>query len=210
MSELIPIFPLEMVVFPGEAVHLHIFEPRYRQLIHDCEMEGIHFGMPAVLNKSLQTFGTTLELMEITQRHADGRMNIKTRGRRVFEIKKIVRTLPGKLYSGAAVEFIDDDMRSEPELRRQVLASVRLLHKMLKVEKKFPPLKKLTSYDLGHHVGLAQKEEYNFLKLRSEAARWEFLQRHLEQILPTVLEMEKLKEKIQLNGHFKKLPGFRF
>ncbi|MFO1488278.1 MAG: LON peptidase substrate-binding domain-containing protein [Verrucomicrobiota bacterium] len=208
MNELIPIFPLEMVVFPGEALNLHIFEPRYRQLIADCEAEGIRFGIPAIVDKAMPGCGTLIELEEITQRYDDGRLDIKTRGLKVFTIQKLMKQMPGKFYSGAGVEFADQDMTAEAELLRQVLASVKLLHSLLKVEKKFPPANKLTSYDLGHHVGLSLPGEYELLQLRTELARLEFLNRHLEKILPTVAEMEKLKERIQLNGHFKKLPGF--
>lgn len=210
MSELIPIFPLEMVVFPGEALNLHIFEPRYRQLIGECDAEGIRFGIPAVRDKKIVGLGTLMELVEISQRYADGRMDVQTRGLRVLEIKTLLREMPGRLYAGAEAAFVADDPAGDAELRRQVLASVKRLHKLLAVEKKFPTVNRLTSYDLGHHVGLSPAGEYELLKLRSEQSRLQFLNRHLEKILPTVAEMEKLKEKIHLNGHFKKLPGSEF
>jgi Lon protease-like protein len=209
MSKLIPIFPLELVVFPGESLNLHIFEPRYRELIGDCEAKGIIFGIPAVVNKQLAGLGTTVELIEITQRYDDGRMDIKTRGLEVFKFKKIVREMPGKLYSGAEVTMLKDDMTGDEELLRQVLASARLLHKLLKVEKKLGDgRKKLTSYDLAHHVGMNLAQEFELLKIRNERERLEYLDQHLGEIHPLVKEMETLKERIQLNGHFKKLPGF--
>ncbi len=208
MTELIPIFPLEMVVFPGEALNLHIFEPRYRQLIRECELEGIRFGIPTVRDERIAGLGTLMELREISRRYTDGRMDIRTRGLKVFHMRKLMRTMPGRLYGGAEVEFAEDDPAGEAELRRQVLASAKLLHKLLQVEKKLPTVNKLRSYDLGHHVGLSVTGEYELLELRSEKARLEFLHRHLERMLPTVAEMKKLKERIHQNGHFKKLPGF--
>ena len=65
----------------------------------------------------------------------------------------------------------------------------------------------LKSYDVAHHAGLSLKQEYELLGMPSENQRLEFLNRHLTQILPTVMEMESLKSKIQMNGHFKKIPG---
>jgi hypothetical protein len=68
----------------------------------------------------------------------------------------------------------------------------------------------LTSYDLAHHAGLALEEEYELLQLLHELQRLEYLKRHLAKVLPVVAGMETLKEKIQLNGHFKGLKGFNF
>ena len=65
----------------------------------------------------------------------------------------------------------------------------------------------MKSYDVAHHAGLSLKQEYELLGLEEENQRLDYLNRHLSQILPTVIEMESLKQKIQLNGHFKKLPG---
>lgn len=68
----------------------------------------------------------------------------------------------------------------------------------------------LKSYDLAHHVGLSLEEEYELLGLMDERQRLEYLKRHLTKVIPLVVEMDKLKEKIKLNGHFKNLSGFDF
>lgn len=211
MNPLLPIFPLQLVVFPGELLPLHIFEPRYRQLIHDCEAGEFVFGIPAVVNDQLGNLGTTVELVEITTVYPDGQMDIKTRGRDLFAVQRIVRQVPGKLYGGAEVTLLDNDLTGDDELLRQVLSSVKLLHKLLKVEKRLGEGKaQLTSYDLAHHAGLSLAKEYELLGLRQERERLAFLDRHLSGLLPTVMEMNALQEKIKLNGHFKKLPGFEW
>ena len=66
MDDLTPIFPLELVVYPGNDLNLHIFEPRYKQLIHDCADTKMPFGIPAVVNRAMGEFGTLMELVEIT------------------------------------------------------------------------------------------------------------------------------------------------
>lgn len=209
MNEIIPIFPLELVVYPEEALRLHIFEPRYKQLINEIADSKEHFGIPSVVNKHMGGLGTMMELEEITGVDENGEMDIKTRGREIFRIAELVKLVPGKLYSGARVEIAPNELSGDDELMRQVLSGVRLMHKLLKVEKPFhKPPGTLKSYDVAHHAGLSLKQEYELLGLASENERLDFLNRHLTRILPTVMEMESLKHKIQMNGQFKKIPGF--
>jgi len=209
MSKFIPIFPLELVVYPGEPLHLHIFEPRYKQLINEIADSREPFGIPAVVNKRIGGLGTIMELEEITDVDENGEMDIKTRGREVFRIAELLKQVPGKLYSGAQVDLTPNDLTGDEELMRQVLSGIRLMHKLLKVEKPFnKPPGQLKSYDVAHHAGLSLQQEYDLLGLEQENQRLNFLNHHLTRMLPTVMEMESLKQKIQLNGHFKKLPGF--
>ena len=66
----------------------------------------------------------------------------------------------------------------------------------------------LVSYDVAHHAGLSLKEEYELLGLLQENQRLEYLKRHLNKVIPLIGGIDSLKEKIQLNGHFKELKGF--
>lgn len=92
---------------------------------------------------------------------------------------------------------------------KYVLASVRELHRLLKVNKDFKKTdEELMSYHIAHHAGLTLEEEYELLGLLREDQRLEYLKRHLQKILPMALGIETLKDKIQLNGHFRELKGF--
>jgi hypothetical protein len=94
---------------------------------------------------------------------------------------------------------------------RKVLEGIGYLHKMLNVTKKFSISgSELRSYDVAHHAGLSLEQEYEFLGILTELQRQEYLRRHLQDVLPVVAEMESLKEKVKLNGHFRNLSGFRF
>jgi Lon protease-like protein len=200
-----------MVVYPGEKLNLHIFEPRYRQLINECYAEKKPFGIPAVLKTGVAEMGTLVEIKEIAEIYADGKMDIRTKGLQVFRILEVVKSIPEKLYSGAIVNYPDNSETGHKELLRKVVASIRELHKLLNVTKDFSkPDELLTSYDLAHHAGLALEEEYEVLQLLHEMQRLEYLKRHLTKVLPVVAGMENLKEKIQLNGHFKEMKGFNF
>lgn len=208
MTNFIPIFPLGIVVFPGEQLNLHIFEPRYKQLIHECFESKKPFGIPSVINDKINEMGTVVEVTEISKEYEDGKMDIKTEGLQVFRMLEMINTLPDKLYSGAIVSYPDNDEKGNRALMQGIVNGIKELHKLLDIEKKFAkPDNELWSYDVAHHAGLSLQEEYELLELLQELQRQEYLKRHLKKVIPVLAEMETLKEKVKLNGHFKNLKG---
>jgi Lon protease-like protein len=211
MTNFIPIFPLGIVVYPGESLNLHIFEPRYKQLINDCSSRKKQFGIPTVVENHLQDYGTLVDMVEITKVHEGGEMDIKTQGAQVFRILEVIKEVPEKLYSGAIVNYPETREEGNRELMKKVINSIRELHRLLKVDKNFKKTdEELKAFDVAHDVGLSLQEEYEMLHLLDERQRQEYLKRHLTKVIPLVAEMEHLKEKIKLNGHFKNLPGMGF
>ncbi len=209
MTNFIPIFPLGIVVYPGEQLNLHIFEPRYRQLISECQAGGKPFGIPSVINDRICEMGTLVRIREISEVYEDGKMDIKTEGLQVFRMLEMINSLPDKLYSGAIVSYPENNEQGNRSLMQGIVAGIKELHKLLQVEKKFPkPEDELWSYDVAHHAGLSLQEEYELLQLMQELQRQEYLKRHLRKVIPVLAEMEALKEKVKLNGHFKNLKGF--
>ncbi len=211
MTNFIPIFPLEVVVYPGEELNLHIFEPRYKQLILEIKKNKKPFGIPSVIGGKVSEIGTLVELIEIKEVYENGEMDIKTRGVKVFRILELVKSLPDKLYGGAIVSYLENFDNGNRILMKKVVEGIRELHSILKVSKVFKqPDEALWSYDVAHHAGLSLIEEYDLLQLLQELQRQEYLRQHLLKVLPVVTEMETLKGRIQLNGHFKNLSGFDF
>ena len=208
MTNFIPIFPLGIVVYPGEALNLHIFEPRYKQLINECFEAKKPFGIPTVINDKLFEMGTLVQVLEISKVYEDGQMDIKTEGLKVFRILEMIKDLPEKLYSGAIVNYPENQEKGKRLLMQVIIKAIRELHDLLKVNKEFKkPDEELWSYDVAHHAGLSLSEEYELLELMHELQRQEYLKRHLAKVLPVMAEMETLKEKVKLNGHFKNLRG---
>ncbi|MDQ3683567.1 MAG: LON peptidase substrate-binding domain-containing protein [Bacteroidota bacterium] len=211
MTNFIPIFPLGIVVYPGESLNLHIFEPRYKQLINECHKEKKLFGIPAIINNHLQDFGTLARVMEIIKVHENGEMDIKTEGEKVFRILEVIKEIPDKLYCGAIVNYPTNHQRGNTAFMQLIISSIRELHRLLNISKDFKKAdEEITSYDVAHHVGLSLQEEYELLNLMDERQRMEYLKRHLTKVMPMVAEMERLKEKIKLNGHFKNIASFNF
>jgi len=211
MTNFIPIFPLGIVIYPGEDLNLHIFEPRYKQLITECYKTKKAFGIPTVIDNSLQDFGTLTEIKEISKEYENGEMDIKTKGLKIFRVLEVIKEVPDKLYSGAIVNYPENNLQGNADLMRKVMVGIRELHKLLIIEKDFKkPVEELNSYDVAHHIGLTLQEEFEILCLMDERQRQEYLKRHLTKVLPMIVEMEVLKEKIKHNGHFKNLGGFQF
>ena len=209
MTNFIPIFPLGIVVYPGENLNLHIFEPRYKQLINECNASKKPFGIPTVIANKMQDYGSLVEITEISKVHDNGEMDIKTQGIRIFRILEVIKEVPDKLYSGAIVNYPDTYEKGNPDIMRKVMNSIRDLHQLLKVTKTFKKEdNEIRCYDVANHVGLSLEEEYELLGLLDERQRQEYLKRHLTKVIPMIAEMEVLKEKIKLNGHFKNLSGF--
>ena len=214
MTNFIPIFPLGIVVYPGESLHLHIFEPRYKQLISECYQAKKPFGVPTVIDNKMRDYGSLVEITELSKVHDNGEMDIKTKGVKVFRVLEVIKEIPDKLYSGAIVNYPDTFEEGNPELMRKVMKSIRDLHRLLKISKDTIAIgfkqehAVVKCYDVAHHIGLSLEEEYELLGLTDERQRQEYLKRHLTKVIPMIAEMEQLKEKIKLNGHFKNLGGF--
>lgn len=209
MTNFIPIFPLGIVVYPGEKLNLHIFEPRYKQLIKECHELKKPFGIPTVIDNKMQDYGTLVEIAEIFKVHDNEEMDIRTIGLKVFRILEVIKEVPEKLFSGAIVNYPQNHQRGHLEQMRKIMASIRELHRALKLTKEFGKSEEeISSYDIAHHIGLSLEEEYELMGLLDERQRQEYVKRHLAKVIPTVTGIELLKEKIKLNGHFKNLGGF--
>lgn len=211
MPTFLPLFPLNIVVFPGEKLNLHIFESRYKQLISECHAQNSTFGIPAFVNNAVGHFGTEIKLLSVEKSYDGGEMDIKTRGIRSFTITEFYRTLPGKLYAGGLIEPMEDVQNEDPDLKAQIVEHLRQLYEALGLSSLFMELSPdFKAYDIAHHLGFTIEKEYELLQCGSEQERQLLIVEHLQQILPVIHQTEKLKDRVRLNGHFKNLtpPNF--
>lgn len=202
----LPVFPLGMVVFPGENVNLHIFEPRYIQMINECMENETTFGLPAFVEKKLMMIGTEMELLSIEKKYSNGEMDIKTRGVGLLKIVDFYPKLENRLYGAADVYRVDFDTDSDLLLNQKIYTYVHELFDVLNITKPLPKLDTdFNTYLIGHQVGFNIEQEYEFLKITAEEDRQYFMLSHLERLIPLVREMHRLQERAKLNGHFKHL-----
>lgn len=120
MPILLPLFPLQLVVFPGNAVPLHIFEERYREMVGEAEAAGTEFGIVLAKEGGIVSTGCTVVVENVLKRYPDGRFDVMTRGRRRFRISSVDQE---KAYLRGEVEYFEDDDPTPvpPDLRARAL-----------------------------------------------------------------------------------------
>ncbi|OWY23371.1 peptidase [Sphingobacteriales bacterium UPWRP_1] len=206
-TKLLPLFPLNLVVYPGEKLNLHIFEPRYRQLISEAVARETTFGIPAFINNEVGSFGTEMRVVSVERYYPEGEMDITALGLQVFEVKQFYNAIPNRLYAGGEVLFREDNSQPDVVAELDVKQLVEQLYETLRIQKTFPDYH---SFTIAHHIGLDLEQEYALLQLPAEYERQQFILEHLQQIVPKVIEIERLKLKVQMNGYFKNFKPLDF
>lgn len=209
MQKEIALFPLNLAAFPGEQLNLHIFEPRYKQLINDCLQQKTTFGIPSYILNRIE-FGTEVEITEVTKYYPDGRLDIKTRGLGVFKVVDFQNPWNQKLYAGGLVKFVKHDENQDSSLNVKIIDLIRELFQWLQVSEEMPVSYSDSMYRFIHKIGLKLEEEYAILSMDNELDRQLYIHRHVENLLPILERAESAKEKIRMNGHFKHLDPLKF
>jgi Lon protease-like protein len=204
MPRIIPLFPLNLVAFPGEQLNLHIFEPRYRQMVKDCMDYDLSFGIVPVNNKKLADIGTEMDIIEIAHVYPDGKMDISTQGKSAFNLLSFQEKLDDKLYSGGEIELLTDIEDSNLLLLSRVFEAIQQLYKAMNMSIDLPePNLGFQIYSIAHKIALNNQQELELLAIRNESERLEYVLAHLENMIPLVSQMEELRYKVKMNGHFK-------
>lgn len=205
----LPLFPLNLVAYPTQSLNLHIFEPRYRQLINECWEQQTTFGIPAYIAGKLMPYGCQMQITEIVKRYDDGKMDIKTEGLRVIKLLTFENPAPNRLYAGGEVEVIAD-VAAPIEPLSGLINRLQRLYEALQVNNTYDVSARYFSYTIGHKVGFSIEQEYEMLRIDSELERQQYIIQHLDNALPIVSEMERTKGIIRMNGHFKNLDPLSF
>lgn len=199
-SRLIPLFPLQVVVFPRTPLALHIFEERYKEMVGNAIRENSEFGMVLAKGEGIVNAGCTVTVEKVVHMHPDGRMDILTRGQRRFEIQKLEEE---KDYLQAHVSFFDDDDFAPvpAELREQAIEHFAALRKISGAQEPEEPNLEdpQLSFQLAH--ALPDLDFLNsLLRHRSETARLKQLNEYLEEYIPRQKTIERIKGLAPTNG----------
>jgi Lon protease-like protein len=194
-----PLFPLELVALPHEAVPLHIFEPRYRTMIAECLDTGAEFGIVWASEDGLRPVGCACEIAEVLERHEDGRLDILGRGTRPFRIVEAHDNLP---YPAATVEWLDDkDERPDDEtLAAAHEAYARLVVEATDNEPEPERIDAMSAYAMAATVDFGLEAKQGLLSLRSENARLRLVTRLLRAALKRLDFIERAQARAQSNG----------
>lgn len=202
---MIPIFPLNLVLCPGEPLALHIFEPRYKEMVKMCIEEQRPFGVMLVLDNKLVSIGCTAQIIGVKKEYSDGRMDIETLGLQRFELLSVDRR---KSYLQGTVFYFDDEHNNvDLTLKQDVIElHVKLLEMAgAVIVDEIYSLPKC-SFLISHTAGLELQEKQNLLDMRNEDDRLNYLHRHFNQLIEKMTYYEEIKGIVRMNGHVRKFP----
>lgn len=198
---LLALFPLQLALFPGEQVPLHIFEPRYKQLIGECVQQDIRFGIPAYFNGNISRIGTEVRLLKVVKTYDNGELDIVIEGVRVFKIAEFRKDVPDKLYSGAIVEYQENDSATDKAtvsaLREKFAELMRL---MKRSSSALDVGDDRLGYGLGAEAGLSLQQRIHMLSLSAEVDRQKFLLAHIDRVTRLIRERDSGAGRVSTNG----------
>ncbi len=198
----IPLFPLNVVLIPGADLPLHIFEQRYRQMVHHCLETHSPFGMLLAVPNGINSVGCTAEILTIVKRYADGRMDILTRGRHPFRVTQFFSEKP--LLEGV-VEYLQDiDDPVDPALVAKLVELFDTCHTLLfgeyaRAADSDDP--EAISYRIASTLPLDLIRKQQILELRGERDRQQRLLAMLQEWAPQLAEAKNLRHHAAGNGH---------
>ena len=196
-------FPLELVVFPGEKLPLHIFEPRYVDLVKDCVKEGQKFGISPVIDGKLGEIGTRMELVKTSKVYDDGRMDIVTRAVDRYAIETFYEKTKETSYGMANVHLLKDDDRLDPVEQQKIKDLVDEMFGLMRIPKKSGFRLTDDPFVLGHKIGLTTEEEFHLLSIINAQERQAYILQKLARVIPKVKELDDIRRQIEMNGHFR-------
>jgi ATP-dependent Lon protease len=198
--EEIGLFPLGLVLLPTEQVPLHIFEPRYRELIAECVDEEQPFGLVYADDEGIRQVGTLATVVEVTDRFEDGRLNVVVEGGERF---KLVELTQGRSFQTGTVEpVVDRDDPPQPEDVEQALALFGRLVELTGAEVE-PPAADVDppSFAIGSRFELAAELKLELLAETSERLRLQRLCEILSTVAAAVERQREIAERASTNGH---------
>jgi Lon protease-like protein len=197
--EEIGLFPLELVLVPTERVPLHIFEPRYRDLINECLDTGAEFGLVLGEDDAPRDVGTRTRVVDVLQRFDDGRLNVAVEGGERF---RIARMTSGRSYLTAEVESLfDDEVVAPTESRERGLALYRRLAEIAETDADEPAVDSgILSFELAARVDFGIEAKQELLESRSEGERLARVVTLLEAAVQTMATQREVSERAATNG----------
>ena len=201
--ERFPLFPLGLVLLPGEALPLHIFEDRYKQMIGECLDEEREFGILWLADDALKDVGCTARITRVLERFDDGRMNIVVEGATPFRLERRIGELA---YPAGDIELLDDDPGTDEDaLERARKSYADLVEQVTDTRPEPEALAELDAYGMAATLDIAASAKQALLELRSEPARLEQLEALFDEALKRIRTATRVAEQASGNGHLR--PG---
>lgn len=197
----IGLFPLGIVLVPGEQIPLHIFEPRYKELIGECLEHEETFGLVLADDEGMREVGTHAAVIEVLERFPDGRLNVVVEGRARF---RIVRETSGSAFTTAEVAAVDDD-EGEPPSEEEVRACRDAYARVLEAAEAEPEELDVDSgsiaFQIVARIEIGASSKQRVLELVSERERLTFLVPLLVEAAEALERARTISQRAMTNGH---------
>ncbi len=204
---MLALFPLSLVLFPETVIQLHIFEPKYKNMINYCLEMNMEFGLSPVISAKIQTIGCSARILEIIKKYPNGNMDILIRGMRKYILKE--SKLSESDYTLGNVEFIEERTNyPDPDLLDKCIELYNTITDELtnlNLEKVNVSMfySQTPSYFFVQKGGFSLKQKYDILQLDDENLRLEYILHHFEEIGPMIHQAEIIQRLIKNDGYAK-------
>ncbi len=200
MTKLLPLFPLEVVLFPGSPLPLHIFEPRYKEMVGELLEAKERFGVVRSTAEGIAGVGCTAEIVALAKQYDDGRMDIVTEGRERFEVMRV--DTERSFLRGEVLYFVDEPERTPRDKAKRLLEQHTEALTLLGATAETPPAdEKELSFLIAGSMPFDLDFKQKLLVMRSEAERVDALLVYYETLLPSLRRAVKARKKAGGNGH---------
>jgi Lon protease-like protein len=201
LSTLLPLFPLDLVLLPGTPLPLHIFEPRYREMISECLERSQHFGVLRGQEQELAEVGCTAEILTVTKKYPDGRMDIVTEGRVRFEVVQLNQE---RSFLQGEVIYLQDELGAASQ--EEIAQALKLHGEIMTLAGAEPERSSEVdegqlSFHLAGSLPLDLDFKQSLLGMKSEAERLRAIISFFENILPKMRRTVHVRRKSGGNGH---------
>ena len=199
MDALLPLFPLDVVLLPGAPLPLHIFEPRYKEMINECLAQKTPFGIVRTKEEGFVNIGCTAEIINVLKKYDDGRMNILAEGQRRFEVLQVNEE---RSFLQAEVFYLSDegDLPSAGEQER----AIQLHSEIMQIAGAQPEKADASAGQLAYRLAGSLPFDPDFqqalLEMNSEAERVRAVISFFERIIPVLQQNAKAKRRAGGNG----------
>jgi Lon protease-like protein len=204
----IPLFPLNVILFPDSKIPLFIFEERYKTMINECIENKSVFGVNLIENKKIHTTGCSARITEITQRYENGETRIIVTGEKIYELMQYKPNNIG-YYAGEIIYKPEEtNLADEKKIKKAVKYYNELVSEVYKGGVKLINLedsdwkeKKYIAFYIAQKAGLSLLEKQNLLEINDENARLDYVIKYFEDVIPQLKEATRVSNIIKSDGY---------
>ena len=193
----IPMFPLDLVLLPGETKTLHVFEERYKQLVADCLQNDAHFGIPFLHQKSMGDYGIEVKINKVIKTFENGDMDIAVEGVCVFKLVEFSKVLPPKLYGAGIIQNEEEIIDTPSYFIQELTKEYMWISQQNTVS--IDAFDHSNIYGIARLIELSSVEKYELIKAETAFEKEEFLKPKIKLFIHLIKIENELKSKFVLN-----------